>query len=242
MLRLCLEKHGFPRHFVLCVFARQTHIASRKAIYRICRRQIYRVAGGDISSAHRAARYRTPHIFTERIVILEKKQFLEAAKVVNTHGVMGEIKLECRCDSAEILKNIPALFIGGKEYKVTRARVIPGDFVLVKLDGINDLDDALKLKSKLALARREDIPKKDSAHFICDILGLPVIDEKSGEIYGTLDDVQTPAVQELYYVKTPSGGTVMIPNVPEFIKKIDEERGIFISVIDGFFGEVDDEI
>ena len=239
-MRLCLEKHGFPRHFVLHVFARQTHIASRKAIYRICHGQIYRVAAGDISPARRAVP--DPHIFTERIIILEKKPFLEAAKVINTHGVMGEIKLECRCDSAEILKNLPALFIGGKEYKVVRARVIPGDFVLAKLDGINDLDDALKLKGKPALARREDIPKKDGAHFICDIIGLPVIDEKSGEIYGTLDDVQTPAVQELYYVKTPSGNIVMIPNVPEFIKKIDEENGIYVSVIDGFFSEVDDEI
>lgn len=175
-------------------------------------------------------------------IVLEKKPYLEAAKIINTHGVAGEVKLECRCDSADILKNIPALFVGGKEYKVTRARVIPGDFVLAKLDGVNDLDDALKLKGKIALARREDIPKKDGAHFICDILGLDVIDEKSGEVYGVLDDVQTPAVQEIYYVKTPSGETVMIPNVPEFIKNIDEDRGIFISVIDGFFGEVNDEI
>ena len=178
----------------------------------------------------------------ERIITLEKKPFLEAAKIVNTHGVAGEVKLENRCDSADILKNIPALFVDGKEYKVTRARVIPGDFVLAKFDGINDLDAALKLKGKSALARREDVPKKDGAHFIADMIGLPVIDEKSGEVYGTLSDVQTPAVQELYYVKTPSGSVVMIPNVPEFIKKIDEENGIYVSVIEGFFGEVKDEI
>ena len=180
---------------------------------------------------------------TERNVILEKKPFLEAAKIINTHGVAGEIKLECRCDSAEILKKIPALFVDGKEYKVSRARIIPGDFVLVKLDGVDDLDAALKLKGKLALARRENIPKKDGAHFICDILGLDVIDEKSGEVYGILDDVQKPANQELYYVKTPSGDVVMIPNVPEFIKRIDEDRGVYIKPIPGFFdGEDTDEI
>ena len=201
MLRLCLEKHGFPRHFVF-----DSQITRRKEIH------------------------------------LEKKRFLEAAKVINTHGVAGEVKLENRTDGADILKKLPVLFIDGNEYKIARARVIPGGFVLAKLDGIDDLDEALKLKGKLALARREDIPKKDGAHFIADMIGLPVIDKESGEIYGTLDDVEMPAVQEIYCVRTPSGSIVRIPNVPEFIKEIDEERGIFISVIDGFFGEVDDEI
>ncbi len=201
MLPLCLEKHSFPRHFVLTL--------------------------------------RSHH---ERKNHLEKKRFLEAAKVVNTHGVAGEVKLENRTDGADILKKLPALFIDGNEYKVARARVIPGDFVLAKLDGVNDLDQALKLKGKSAFARREDIPKKDGAHFIADIIGLPVIDDESGETYGVLCDVQTPAVQEIYCVKTPSGNVVMIPNVPAFIKRIDEERGIFVSVIEGFFSEADDEI
>lgn len=173
---------------------------------------------------------------------MEKKQLLEAAKVVNTHGVAGEVKLENRTDGADILKKLPALFIDGNEYKVSRARVIPGDFVLAKLDGVNDLDRALKLKGKLAFARREDIPKKDGAHFIADIIGLPVIDIESGKTYGTLDDVEMPAVQEIYCVRTPSGDVVRVPNVPAFIKEIDEERGIFVSVIDGFFDEVSDEI
>ena len=175
-------------------------------------------------------------------IILEKKEFLEAAKIINTHGVMGEIKLECRCDSAEILKKIPFLFIDGKEYKVTRARVIPGGFVLAVLDGITDLDAAMKLKNKLAYAKRQDIPKKPGSHFICDMIGLDVIDGESGKVYGTLSDVQKPAKQEIFFVKTKSGSEVMIPNVPEFIKSIDEERGIFVSLIDGFFSEEDDEI
>lgn len=201
MLHLCLEKHSFPRHFVL---NRRSH--------------------------------------NERKNHLEKKRFLEVAKVVNTHGVAGEVKLENRTDGADILKKLPALFIDGNEYKITRARVIPGDFVLAKLDGVNDLDEALKIKGKLALARREDIPKKDGAHFIADIIGLPVIDDESGKTYGTLDDVEMPAVQEIYCVRTPSGRVVRIPNVPAFIKRIDEEQGVFVSVIEGFFDEANDEI
>ena len=173
---------------------------------------------------------------------MEKKEFLEVAKVINTHGVSGEVKLECRCDSAEILKKLPSLFIDGREYKTVGARVIPGGFVLARLEGVNDLDAALKLKGKVATSRRENIPKKEGAHFIADMIGLPVIDANTGKNYGTLSDVQTPAKTEIFYIDTQSGQTVMLPHVSDFVKEIDEERGIFITPIPGFFEDTDDEI
>jgi len=174
---------------------------------------------------------------------MEKSNFLEVAKVLNTHGVSGELKLESMCDSPEILKKIPSLFIGENEYKVERSRVAGGGrFVLAKLYGVDDLDAAMKFKGKIAKAKRGDVKKKDGAHFICDIIGLNVIDAGSGKVYGTLADVQRPALQEIYYIKTSAGNTVLMPNVPEFVKEIDEEKGVFITPIEGFFDGDDDEI
>ena len=173
---------------------------------------------------------------------MEKSKFLEVAKIINTHGVSGELKLEYTCDSPEILKKIKTLYIGGEKYAVVSARVAGGGrFVLAKLDGVDDLDKAMRFKGKIALADRDAVPKKDGAHFICDIIGLDVIDAVSGVKYGVLDDVQRPAVQEIYYVKTDGGRIVMLPNVKEFVKEIDEEKGVFITPIKGFFDEEDDD-
>ena len=175
---------------------------------------------------------------------MEKSNFLEVAKILNTHGVAGELKLESRCDSPEILKKIPSLYIGGEEYKVERARVAGGGrFVLAKFQGVDDLDAAMKFKGKVASAKRNDVKKKDGAHFICDMIGLDVIDADSGKVYGTLVDVQRPALQEIYYIKTAAGDTVLMPNVPEYVKEIDEEKGVFITPIKGFFdGDDEDEV
>lgn len=167
---------------------------------------------------------------------MEKKTHLEVAKIINTHGVMGEVKLECRCDSPDILKNIPLFFIDNAEYTPQKARVIAGGFVLVKFKEINDLNAAMKIKNKLLFAKREDIPKKPGSHFICDLIGLDVIDKNTGRVYGKLADVQKFTVQELYFIDTGKN-TVIMPNVPEFVKETDEERGIFITPIDGFFDE-----
>ena len=166
---------------------------------------------------------------------MEKKQFLEAAKIVNTHGLTGVLKLESLCDDKETLCAVPSLFIDGKEYKVISSKPSSGVLVLTKLDGINDIDEAMKFKGKFAFARREDIKKRDGAHFIADLIGLPVFDAESGKNHGVLEDITRPAKQEIFHIKTNSGETVLLPNVPAFVKEIDEERGVFITPIDGFF-------
>ena len=68
------------------------------------------------------------------------------------------------------------------------------------------------------------------------MIGLPVIDCDDGTVYGTLREVSEGVAQKIYVVKTETGD-VLIPDVPEFIKKIDTEKGIFIKPISGFFDE-----
>ena len=39
-----------------------------------------------------------------------KKQFLEAGRIVGTHGVRGEMRVEPWCDSADFLKSEDPVF------------------------------------------------------------------------------------------------------------------------------------
>ena len=167
---------------------------------------------------------------------MEKKQFLEAAKIINTHGLLGTLKLECLCDDTKTLCAVPSLFVDGKEYRVLSSKPSSGGIVLSRLEGVNDIDEAMKFKGKFAFARRGDIKKKDGTHFIADLIGLDVIDAESGKKYGVLSDIQRPSKQEIFYIDTGKA-TVLMPNVPDFVKEIDEERGIFVTPIEGFFEE-----
>ena len=103
------------------------------------------------------------------------------------------------------------------------------------LSGVETVEQAIRLKNKILFAKREDIPTPKGAHFICDLIGLPVIDAESGRHYGILSEVIQNTVQEIYAVKTPDGDTVLLPAVPAFIRQIDEDSGVFITPIDGFF-------
>lgn len=167
--------------------------------------------------------------------IMAKSQYLECGKIINTHGVRGGLKLESWCDTPGDLASLKKVFLQNgaeyKPYKVKKASVFK-QFVLFELDGINDIDTAMSLRGRIVYADRKDISIDEDAFFIADIIGLDVIDLESGEKIGTLSDVLNLGASDLYEIDTKNGKK-LIPAVPEFIKEIDLEKGIFVSLIEG---------
>ena len=166
---------------------------------------------------------------------MTKSQFLECGKIINTHGVRGGLKLESWCDTPQDLASLKKVYLkNGAEYKchkVKKASVFK-QFVLFELDGINDIDTAMALKNRVVFADREDISIDEDAFFLADIIGLDVIDIATGEKIGTLSDVLNLGASDLYEINTKNGKK-LIPTVDEFIKEIDLEKGIFVSLIEG---------
>ena len=87
-------------------------------------------------------------------------------------------------------------------------------------------------KGRVVYADRDDISIDEEAFFIADIIGLPVYDISNGEEIGKLSDVLNLGASDLYEIDTPKGKK-LIPAVPEFIKEIDIEKGIYVSLIEG---------
>jgi 16S rRNA processing protein RimM len=164
-----------------------------------------------------------------------KSQYLECGKIINTHGVRGGLKLESWCDSPKDLASLKKVFlkVGAeyKKYKVKKASVFK-QFVLFELEGIADIDTAMSLRTQIVFADRADISIDEDAFFIADIIGLPIIDLESGRELGTLSDVLNLGASDLYEIDTENGKK-LIPAVPEFIKEVDLEKGIFVSLIEG---------
>lgn len=173
---------------------------------------------------------------------MKQNAYLEIAKIINTHGVRGAVKLDPWCDSPDMFRKIKTLYLeNGASFDVSDVKLIGGGFVVCSLSGITTVEAAIRLKNKVLLAKREDIPIREGTHFICDLIGLDVKDANSGVLYGTLTEVMQHTVQEIYCVKTPSGETVLLPSVPEFIAKIDINDAIYVTPIPGFFdGEAED--
>ena len=161
---------------------------------------------------------------------MEKKAYIEAGKIVNTHGVAGEVKIEVWLDSPAFMKRFPRLFLGEREYAVEAARV-QKSFLLCRLRGVEDVNAAMALKGKLVSVAREDAKLPQGVFFLQDILGARVVDEEGTEIGRLVEVLERPA-SNIYVVQGEREH--LIPAVPAFILKTDAEAGVItVRLIEG---------
>ncbi len=161
---------------------------------------------------------------------MKNTEFIEAGKIVNTHGVKGELKIAVWLDSAEFFCGFKTLYADNTALKVVSARPHKG-FAIVKVEGIDDINAAMCMKNKTVSISRGDAKLPKGGYFLQDIIGAEVVTE-GGDTVGVLKDIlETPA--SLIYIV--SGETEhMIPAVPEFVLKTDAENSrITVRLIEG---------
>ena len=144
---------------------------------------------------------------------------LSVGKVLKAHGVRGEVKAECFTDAPSCLVHVKRLFIEGKEYAVEKCRV-QGNFLLIKLADVNDMNAAELFRNKELFAEKSDLPKLPEGRFyIDDVVGAEVfVGEKK---LGKLVDVLQYGSADVYVVKTKDGSDVMFPYVGNVIESVD---------------------
>lgn len=161
---------------------------------------------------------------------MEKQQYIEAGRIVNTHGIVGEVKIDVWLDSPQFMKKCGRIFVDGSAIKIESAREHKG-FLLAKLEGIDDVNAAMTMKGKSVYIDRADAKLPKGAYFLQDIIGASVIDESGTEIGKLAEIMETPA-SRIYVVRGEREH--LIPAVPEFILKTDAENGIInVHLIEG---------
>ena len=161
---------------------------------------------------------------------MERQAYIEAGKIVNTHGIAGEVKIEVWLDSPEFMKRFKRLFLAGQEIAVESARV-QKSFLLCKLRSVDDVNAAMALKGKTVSIAREDAKLPKGSFFVQDILGASVRDEEGREV-GTLVDVLERPASNIYVVQGETEH--LIPAAPAFVLKTDAENGVItVRLIEG---------
>lgn len=159
---------------------------------------------------------------------IDPNQFLEAGKIINTHGIRGEVKVQPWCDGPEFLCDFDALYVDGKPLEILSTRIHKGN-VLVLFKGYDSIDKAETLKNKIVYIDRDDAELPEGRHFIADLIGLTVKNHDTGEELGKLVDVLDYPTQDIFVIE---GGkhNYMIPAVDAFTRDICVEEG-WMSVV-----------
>ncbi|MBO5892196.1 MAG: 16S rRNA processing protein RimM [Oscillospiraceae bacterium] len=156
-----------------------------------------------------------------------KLQFIEAGEIVTTHGVKGEVKVLPWLDSPEDLCDFDRCRIGGADYTIESCRV-QKTCNLVKLSGIDTMEDAQAMRGKVIELYREDID--DEVIFAAELIDMEVYCE--GQQIGVIREVLDYPGNSVYVVKGQY--EYMIPAVKQFILSTDMENNrMQVKLIEG---------
>ena len=163
--------------------------------------------------------------------------YLEIGQIVNTHGIKGMIKVKPFTDDIKEFEYFKKIYIenksGKKEYKIDEVKYNK-NMVILKLNGIDKIEEAEKLRnSYIIISREDDVPLKENEYYIVDLLGLEVFTDE-GILLGNIDDIFNTGSNDIYVVKDELGKQILLPAISEVIKKIDiENKKIIVHLIEG---------
>lgn len=165
-----------------------------------------------------------------------KKEYLEAGKIVTTHGIRGEVKIMPYTDSPELLAEFDRLFIGKnkEELVIERSRAFK-NMVIAKIEGVDTPEEAEKLRNKVLYMHRDDLELDEDTYFIQDLIGLEVRDADSDELYGVIEDVMQTGANDVYVVKSDSK-ELLVPAIADVVVSTDIDGNVMkIRPLDGLF-------
>jgi len=169
------------------------------------------------------------------------KAFLEAGKIVGTHGVRGELRVQPWCDSPDFLAGFKTFYFDpkGKNAVTAESARAHGNLVLLRLNGVESIEQASLLRNKILYISRADAKIDENGWFVQDLMGCIVFDAVSGANLGELTDVSRTGANDVWHV-TKDEREYLIPAIPDVIKSVDVVGGIIkITPLKGIFDDED---
>lgn len=168
------------------------------------------------------------------------RRFLETGRVVNTHGLTGEVRVQPWCDTPEFLTQFEGFYFGeGTGYRRVLSVRAAKSLALLRFEGVEDVTAAAQLVRSVLYIDRAWVTLPEGTWFEQDLLGLRVEDAGNGRVYGTLGEVGRTGANDIYRVDAPSG-SVWIPAIPSVVRQVDPEGGrMLISPLKGLFEDAD---
>lgn len=171
---------------------------------------------------------------------MQPPKYLIVGQILRPHGVQGELKIRLMTDYPERIRELGSVLLGRTAdtdqvttYQVERLRLQP-EFGILKLEGIDDRDQAERLRMLLLLVTVENaVPLEEGEYYLFQLIGMTV-KTQDGETLGTVSDVLETGANDVYIVDSPKHGEVLIPVTDETVLETDPKtRVITVKLPDG---------
>lgn len=166
--------------------------------------------------------------------------FLEVGKIINTHGLRGEVKVVTWTDYPEDFENIGYVIIkrhGSEEQLDIKNVKYQKNNIIVKFAQIDSIEEAEKYKNAVLLASRDALGElPENVYYIADLIDSEVFDA-SGKI-GVLADIFSTGSNDVYDIKRDGKKNLLVPIIDGVLQQVDvENKKITIKIPEGLEDE-----
>ena len=156
------------------------------------------------------------------------EDLLRVGVITSTHGIAGEVKVYPTTDDPARFKKLKkCVLISAKEtleLDVSGVKFFK-NLVILRFKQFNNINQVEKYKNaELYVTRENAVPLEEGEYFICDLIGLKVIDEDDNFI-GNITDVLQTGANDVYEIKSPEGKEYLFPVIDQCILNVDLEAG-----------------
>ena len=168
-----------------------------------------------------------------------KQDFLEVGKIVGTHGVRGMLRVEPWCDDAAFFCRFGRFILSNRNELAVERSAPHGNIALMKVAGIDTVEQAETLRGKVLSVRREEAKLPEGRWFVSELMNSEVYDKESGKLLGTLTDVFKTGANDVWQI-TDNGKDYLVPAIESVIESVDIDNGkIVIDPMKGIFDDAD---
>ena len=163
------------------------------------------------------------------------REFFKVGKIVNTHGLKGEVKVIPSTQDVNNFKRYETVFVDGIERKILGVK-FQKDRVILKIEGIESIDDAEKYKNKIIEVPRDMEPElPEDTFYARDLIGIHVFDTDGNDLGAVYEVIETKN-NDVYWIRKPK--ELLIPVLKDIVLDIDlEEEKIIIRPVGEWLDE-----
>jgi 16S rRNA processing protein RimM len=163
-------------------------------------------------------------------------RFVAIGRIVQPHGVRGEVSVEVLTDFPERFDTIEVVYLGNaSEAEARRVKTSRWhqDRVLLSFEGCEDRTAAEELRGLLVQIPAEEVmPLPEGEYYAHDLIGLDVLTVE-GEALGRVTDILFTGANEVYVVVGPRG-QILLPAITDVVERVDLSAGqIVVRLMDG---------
>ncbi|EJW14508.1 ribosome maturation factor RimM [Paenibacillus alvei] len=168
------------------------------------------------------------------------QRMFNVGKLVNTHGIRGEVKIIPTTDfpetrfaqKSELILQQPDSNIN-VPVTIERSRLHKNMYI-VKFTQFDNINDVEKYKGWVLKVSEEQLDElDDDEYYYHEIIGCKVVTDE-GEELGVIEEILSPGANDVWVVKPAKGKSILLPVIDDVVLEVNvQEKIVKVHIMEG---------